>query len=151
MKKIHAIAKLIYVIVFLYVAYVICEAAPYYTNFVDYGDKVRIVINDIEETNNLPDKVIIEDDEVLLSVDTIKKYIDSGMYISDDCVKTNHGKYIVNLPIDSNIAKINNEEKIMDARTKKVDEDVYVPIESLEEVYDIEVKYNNKVIKEWII
>lgn len=146
MKKIHAIKKIIYVIIFLYVAYLICEATPYYTNLVDYGDKIRIVIDDIEETNNLPDEVILQNDEVLLSVETINQYIDSGMYVTDELVKTNHDKYIVNLPIDSNVAKINTEEKLMNAYTTKISGDVYVPIEALEEVYDIKVDYNEKVI-----
>lgn len=146
MKKIQAIKKLICVIFFIYVAFLICEATPYYTNKVDYGDKIRIVINELEETNNLPDEVIIKDDEVLLSVDTIKKYIDSGMYATDDTVKTNYDKYIVHFPIDSKIVKINDLEKTMGTSTIKVEDTVYVPIEAVEEVYDIDVEYNGKVI-----
>ncbi len=146
MKKIQAIKKIIYVIFFIYVAYSICEATPYYTSLVDYGDKVRIVINDIEETNNLPDEVIIQNDEVLLSLDTIKKYIDSGIYSTETSVKTNHDKYLVDMPLDSNIVKINTTEKVMNTYTTKVSGDIYIPIKALEEVYDIEVEYNNKVI-----
>lgn len=146
MKKLQAIKKIIFVIIFLYVAYSICEAAPYYTNLVDYGEKTRIVINDIEETNNLPDEVVIQNDEVMLSLATIKKYIDSGIYNNEEEVKTNYDKYIVTMPIDSNIALINTKEKIMNVPATQISGEIYIPIEAFEEVYNIEVEYNNKVI-----
>lgn len=150
MKKIYAIIKILCVIIFITTAHFICEATPYYLDKTDYGDKVRIVIDDTEETNNLPDEIIIENDEVLLSLETIRKYIDSGIYKTDEAIKINHDKYLVTLPLNSNIVRINTTEKVMNAETKLISGDeedvVYIPIEALEEVYDIDVEYNNKVI-----
>lgn len=150
MKKIYAILKILCVIFFITTAHFICEATPYYLDKTDYGDKVRIVIDDVEETNNLPDEVIIENDEVLLSLETVKKYFDSVIYKTDEAVKINHDKYIVTLPLNSNVVKVNTTENIMNIETKLISGDeediVYMPIKALEEVYDIEVDYNNKVI-----
>ena len=150
MKRIYAIIKILCVIIFITTAHFICEATPYYLDKTDYGDKVRIVIDDTEETNNLSDEIIIENDEVLLSLETIRKYIDSGIYKTDEAIKINHDKYLVTLPLNSNIVRINTTEKVMNAETKLISGDeedvVYIPIEALEEVYDIDVEYNNKVI-----
>ena len=150
MKKIYAILKILCVIFFITTAHFICEATPYYLDKTNYEDKIRIVIDDKEETNRLPDEVIIEKDEVLLSLETVKKYFDSGIKREEDIIKISHGKYLVSLPINSNIAQINTTEKVMNTQTKLISGDegkiVYIPIEVLEEVYDIEVEYNDKVI-----
>lgn len=150
MKKIYAILKILCVIFFITTAHFICEATPYYLDKNDYENKIRIVIDDAEETNNLPDKVLIENDEVLLSLETIKKYIDAGIYTTQEAVKINHDKYLVTMPLNSNIVKINTTEKVMNAETKAISGDeadiVYIPIEALEEVYDMDVEYNDKVI-----
>ncbi len=150
MKKIYALLKMLYVIIFILIAHFICESTPYYLNKVDYGNKIRIVIDSAEETNNLPDEVIIKNDEIMLSLSTIKKYIDSSIYSTEEAVKTNHDKYIVAMPFDSNMIKINTEEKYLNAgATLSTDENetkVYIPIKALEEVYDIKVEYNEKVI-----
>lgn len=150
MKKIYAILKILCVIFFITTAHFICEATPYYLDKTDYGDRIRIIIDDTEETNNLTDEILIENGEVLLSLETIKKYIDSGIYKTEESVKINHDKYLVTLPLNSNIVKINTTEKVMNVETKLISGDeediVYVPIKSLEEVYDIDVEYKDKVI-----
>ena len=113
MKKIYAILKILCVIFFITTAHFICEATPYYLDKTDYGDRIRIIIDDTEETNNLTDEILIENGEVLLSLETIKKYIDSGIYKTEESVKINHDKYLVTLPLNSNIVKINTTEKVM--------------------------------------
>lgn len=150
MKKIYAILKILYVILFIMLAHFICESTPYYLNKVDYGNKIRIVIDSSEETNNIPDEVVIKNDEILLSISTVKKYIDSGIYSTEEAVKINHDKYIVTMPLNSNTIKINTEEILLNqGATVNIDandSEIYIPIKALEEVYDIKVEYNDKVI-----
>lgn len=150
MKKIYAILKILYVILFILLAHFICESTPYYLNKVDYGNKIRIVIDSAEETNNIPDEVIIKNDEILLSISTIKKYIDSSIYSTEETVKINHDKYIVTMPLNSNTIKINTDEIILNqgaiVNIDANDSEIYIPIKALEEVYNIKVEYNDKVI-----
>lgn len=146
MKLKYMIKNAVIVVLFIVIAYLICEATPYYVDNVDYGEKVRVIIDDVEKTNELPDEALIKDGEVLFSIDTAKKYIDSNMFFSDNALKINYDKYIVKMPIDEYVITINTKEKVINVPVQEISGDIYIPIKHLEEVYDISVEYNEKVI-----
>ena len=146
MRLKYKIKNIVTVALFIVIAYFICEATPYYVNNMDYGDKVRVVIDDVEKTSELPDDVIVKDGEVLFSLETAKKYIDSNMFFSDNALKINYDKYIVKMPIDEYVITINTKEKVINVPVQAISGDIYIPIKHLEEVYDISVEYNEKVI-----
>lgn len=146
MKLKYMIKNAVIVVLFIVVAYLICEATPYYVDNVDYGEKVRVIIDDVEKTNELPDEALIKDGEVLFSIDTAKKYIDSNMFFSDNALKINYDKYIVKMPIDEYVITINTKEKVINVPVQEISGDIYIPIKHLVEVYDISVEYNEKVI-----
>lgn len=142
----YFIKKLVTVILFLFIAYFICEATPYYINNVDYGEKIRVIIDGVERTGELPAEVILIDDEILFSLETAKKYIDADMFFSENNLKINHDKYIVSMPIDNNVITINTEQKVVNAPVQVISGDLYIPIKPLEEVYDMSIEYNEKVM-----
>ena len=164
------ILKLIVVIAFLAVAYNVCKYAPYYVEKVHYDkNEIRFVIDDEEKTKSLPDPIEICNDKVMLSVNTIKKFFDKYAYYNEEynMVMVAYGLDIVKMPLDSKTITVNNVEKHIEIPVKayystirnslknikmykKVPivhkPTIYVPIDELESVYDIEVVYNNKVI-----
>ena len=146
MKLKYMIKNAVIVVLFIVVAYFICEATPYYIDNIDYGEKVRVIIDDVEKTNELPDEAILKDGEVLFSLETAKKYIDPDMFFSENTLKINYDKYIVKMPIDDQVITINTQEKVINVPVQVISGELYIPIKHLEEIYDISVEYNEKVI-----
>ena len=164
------ILKLIVVIAFFAAAYNVCKYAPYYVEKVHYDkNEIRFVIDDEEKTKSLPDPIEIYNDKVMLSVNTIKKFFDKYAYYNEEyrMVIVAYGLDIVKMPLDSKTITVNNVEKHIDIPVKayyptirdslknlKMYKNVpivhkptiYVPIDELANVYDIDIVYNNKVI-----
>lgn len=149
MKLIREVLKIIVVIIFMVAAYNVCKLTPYYIDRVTYEeDEIRMIIDDSEKTKSLPNPAIIDDEEVLLSIDTIKKYFDEYIYFDEkyNTVIAASGEYVVKMPLGSRIIDINDEYKNVKVSAKKINETVYIPIKELSDVYDIDVTYNEKVI-----
>lgn len=146
MKIKNFIRKVIMVIVFIVIAYNICEAAPYYIRDKKFDGTTRLIIDDVEKTEELPDDIFIFEGEILFSLDTAQKFIDSRIKFENDCIKANYDKYILRMPSGENIATINKNEIMLDATIEEISGDIYFPIKPLEEIYDIDIEFNDKVI-----
>lgn len=155
---------------FLIIAGGIFYIAPNYqvTTFYD-KDEIRIVIDDKEITKKLSNPVLIDDGVVMLSVDTIDIYFDKWLYYDEkyDTYITTTDTSVAKFKVNSNILEIDGVSKEMKTAPKVfvfeeiVDDEVvkikpqqhmdtravvYVPIEELEEFYNINVVYNDKVV-----
>ena len=148
MKR-YALIKLIVVCIFIGVAYMICDLTRYYVRPIYYKeDEIRVIINDSEVTRNLPDKALFIDEKIMLSFDTIKKYFDEYIYFDEkyQTVIITSDVDVVKLKLDEK--KININGNVSDIKTAacKIEEDIYVPIEEVQDVYNIEVLNNEKII-----
>lgn len=106
---------------FIWAAYAITVNAPYYVEKVHYApNEIRFIIDDEEKTKSLPDEIIIEKNNVLLSIDTIKKFFDEYIYFDEkyDTLIVAKGEYVYKMPVDSNTITINGEEKQIDVPVK---------------------------------
>ena len=145
----NLLKKLITTIIFFVIAYVLIDLTPYYIETVKYAeDEIRFVIDDNEQTKTLPDPIIIKDENVMLSMDTIKKFFDKYIYFDEkyEAVIIAYDTYVVKMFVDDKDIIINDEPKHIDVPVMMSGEDIYIPIQVLEEVYDIDVVVNEKVI-----
>lgn len=161
------VIKLIVVILFFIVAYNVCKYTPYYIEKVHYGkNEIRLILDDEEKTKSIPDPVMISNGKVMLSVGTIRKYIDEYAYYNHeyDMVMIAYGLNIVKMPVDNHYITENDVVKAVDVPAQRhypvmkekmknikkmpivFEPIIYVPIEELSHVYDIQVAYHEKVI-----
>lgn len=100
-----------------------------------------LVIEDKLIENDKP--VIIENDNVLISLPIIKEYFDPNAYWDDEyniIIFTFRDK-VVKMKVDSNIAMVNGRPVEMDNPLRLYDDVPYVFIEFLSDEYNINVEY----------
>ena len=168
----HIIRRLVIVAIFLIVAIWIFNSAPEYDLVYKYKDgDIRFIFNDIEITRNLnklPQAVILVEDEIMLSQDTVDILFDKNLYYEEkyQTLITTTTEHRANLKVNSKIIEIDDKSKNMQIPPIEVDYDytaddryteenskdvkkekiIYIPIKELEKVYDITVEFNDKVI-----
>lgn len=148
MKK-FIVVKLLVVCIFIFVAYMICDLTRYYIAPVSYEkDEVRVVLDDKEITKNLPDTAVIIDDAPMLSFDTIKKYFDQYIYFDEkyETVIITNDVDILKMKLNQKNINLNGKEKTINVSAQKVSGEIYLPIEDLQEIYNIDVEQNEKII-----
>lgn len=158
---IQIIVKLIIIAVLLGVSIFLFKVAPYYIEKEKFDPNVvRVTIDDKDVTNFLPDEVFVENDAIMMSAETIMKYFEPFVYYdkkydtviitSDiDVIKIKVGDNSMNINgVDESLIgkveikqiKVTNESGDTDTSDK-----VYVPINSLQDILDIELDFNEKV------
>lgn len=145
----NLLKKFITTIIFFVIAYVLIDLTPYYIENVKYEEnEIRFIIDDSEKTKSLPDPVVIQEENVMLSMDTIKKFFDEYIYFDEkyEAVIVAYDTYVVKMFLNDKDIIINDEPKHIDVPVVMSGEDIYIPIQVLEEVYDIDVDVNEKVI-----
>lgn len=107
-------------------------------------EKTRVVINNRNET--LKNEACIDGDIVYLSKQDIRNFFDKYIYEEkgSNQIVTTYGEKIAEIGYDSNIVTINGLKKQIDTTLKKIEENTYIPISELKEVYDIEIEYNEE-------
>lgn len=162
--------KLLVVFIFLFVSYMICGFTKYYIAPINYHkNELRVIIDDTEITRNMPDTAILEDGKIMLSIDTIKKYFDEYIYFDEkyDTVIVTNDTEILKMKLDDKCVNLNGNKKEILVPAKKIvpnkntgetsqlsnlllneliEEIIYIPIEELEELYNIDVLLNEKII-----
>lgn len=134
------IRNIILVIIFIMLVSFGLYIAPNYEKDTNEG-KTNLVINYTNVTGKMKGKILLQDDEVYLSKDDIENYYDKYIYYDEQynyIIATANGKYAY-FDIDSGILNIN--EKKSNIKIIKEDDMYYIPISSLESVYNIDVKY----------
>jgi len=117
------------------------------TNIVSFFDEdiINIVVED--ELVNEYGQPIIEDKEILLPFELIKKYIDNTIYYDKDRAKitiTSDDK-VIRISNDDLQAFLNMEKYTLDASSRYVNGTLYVPIMAFKDIFNIDVKLiNNK-------
>jgi len=165
--------RIIIVIIFLCLSFLIIKNSPDYDLEYKYQkDDIRVILNDNEITSNnywLPERAKLVNDEIMLSLDTIKTiydkyaYVDTNTssvitrtednskkaefllnqylyYIDGEEYTINSAPTIINYNYDEDYRYSNLED------TKDTKEMIYLPISKLGDIYNIEVNYNGKLI-----
>ncbi len=149
MKFFRALLKLIIVIIFFAIAYGVCALTPYYIETTHYEkDEIRVVIDDNEYTRSLPDVATFTSEKVMLSFDTIKKYFYEYIFWDEkhETVIVAKDKTVMKMPVDKNKILVNGKEKDISVPVQYINQKLYIPIEELEEIFDLKVDVNEKII-----
>ena len=164
----NLVIRLIIVCIFIIGALLIINSAPKYELLYKYKDgDLRVIINDVEitrDTRRLPEVAVLLNNEVLLSQNTIDYLFDKNLHTESkrDMLVTTSDTHIAYITVGSKTILIDGEEKGIkvpavkdtyeyatdDRYTDKKDVKsiIYVPIKELCDVYDIDVKFEDKLI-----
>ena len=106
--------------------------------------KINLVINNKNVTSNLKKDIVIEDNEVFISKQDLGNFFDKYIYEDEknNQIITTYNSKIATISLDENKININGSNKETYAHAEEREGVIYIPIQELEDVYGIEIKYN---------
>lgn len=138
--------KRIKTIFFAIIAIIILGIVGYIAN--DYiilgkNKTTNLIINNKNVTENLKKDILIQDGEIYISKQDLGNFFDKYIYedAETEQIITTYNKKIAEIGFETNTININGSEKSTYAHAIKQDDTVYLPIEELKDVYDIEISY----------
>ena len=167
--KNNILVRLFIVAIFLIATIIIINSAPQYELTYKYKDgDLRVIFDNVELTRDIrkmPESAVFLNGEVLLSQNTIDILFDKNLYYEEkyDTLITTSDHHRADLKVDSKIIEIDGEEngiKVPAIRerydyskddrylttSKESKNVIYIPIKALENVYDIDVEFKDKLI-----
>ncbi len=144
-KKKKIITKIFFTILALIIIFII---AMFLNNVLvlDKNKKINLVINNNNVTSNLKNDILIEDDIIYLSKSDIANFFDKYIYEEKDTnqIITTYEKKIAAIGFDDNVVNINGSNKNIHAHAIKKDNNVYLPISEISDVFNVEITNNEK-------
>ena len=141
-----ALKRIIIVIVLALIAVFVLKNAKYYKND-DITDRTNVIINNNNVTGkSLKKDIIIKDKVIFMSMKDIKNYFDNYIYLEEDTNKivTTYDENIAEVGFTGNYIKINGTNKKVNAVAIKENDEIYLPISEMLDVYNIELEYIEK-------
>lgn len=164
-RKVEVImTKFLGIILLMGIAIFLFYEAPYFKPAETFKKGVmHLVVDDKDVTNGLPDPVFVENDVVMVSANTAMKYFkniyvyydekyDTTIITSENKVgKIKIGESTINVNgIDQNLkgtATFKTIEKYDEEKeTSENIKTLYIPISSIQDVTDVEISFNEKVV-----
>ena len=147
-KKKIIIKTFITILVILVVAIIGYKANDYI--ILDKNKTINLVINNKNVTSNLKNDIFIEDDEIYISKQDLGNFFDKYIYedTKNNQIVTTYDNKIAAISLEENKININGSNKTTYTHPIEKDDTIYIPIQELEDVYGIEIKYieNSKVL-----
>lgn len=110
------------------------------------NDFTNILIDNNNITSSLTNEIKIKEDIVYMSINDIKQYIDETIYREDetDTIIMTSDKKLSSIKIEEESVMINGTK--MDIYCSPFEENgiIYLPISEMENVYDIDLQYNEE-------
>ena len=147
-KKKRIIKTFVTILVILVVAIIGYKANDY----IIFGKNktINLVINNKNVTSNLKKDIFIEDEEIYISKQDLGNFFDKYIYedTKNNQIVTTYDNKIAAISLEENKININGSNKETYAHAIEKEETIYIPIQELEDVYGIEIKYieNSKVL-----
>ena len=140
-KKKRIIKTFIIVLAVIIVAIIGYKANDYI--ILDKNKTINLVINNRNVTSNLKKDILIQDDEIYISKQDLGNFFDKYIYEDTDNnqIVTTYDNKIAAISLEENKININGSDKNTYAHAIEQDDTIYIPIEELEDVYGIEIKY----------
>ncbi len=139
-KKDNILKRVIIVLILLATTVFILLKAQNYLKEKTEGE-INLIINNNNVTAKLKHEVKIKDDVVYVSMDDIENFFDKYIYIEDEIneVVTTYDKKIASIGFDVKKITINGAIKKTNASAIREDEQVYLPISEMTDVYNMEL------------
>ena len=114
------------------------------------NNKIQIIINNEDKTEELAEEIIKENGKIYMSLDDVKNYFDNTIYQEENGeIITTSERKVACLGENREDVEINGSTQKAENVVLEKDEKKYIAISELENVYDYEYKYienTNKVI-----
>lgn len=138
-------------LIFFSIIIIIMVAIGINKNSIKVKENMSLIINNEDVTSKLQDEIIVKDNVQYLSLNDIKKCIDSNIYMEDKKIITTSDKKVAKLELDSNKIEINGTNLQLNGKPYKAEQGtIYIPISDLKNVYDMDflyvAEYKNMVI-----
>ena len=148
-KKDNILKRVIIVLILLATTVFILLKAQNYLKEKTEGE-INLIINNNNVTSKLKHEVKIKDGVVYVSMDDIENFFDKYIYIEDEIneVVTTYDKKIASIGFDVKKITINGAIKKTNASAIREEEQVYLPISEMTDVYNMEL---TKIDKKGII
>ena len=148
-KKDNILKRVIIVLILLATTVFILLKAQNYLKEKTEGE-INLIINNNNVTAKLKHEVKIKDGVVYVSMDDIENFFDKYIYIEDEIneVVTTYDKKIASIGFDVKKITINGAIKKTNASAIREEEQVYLPISEMTDVYNMEL---TKIDKKGII
>ena len=148
-KKKKRIIKIFIAIIAIIIVAIIGYKINDYIIF-DKNKTINLVINNKNVTSNLKKDIFIQDDEIYMSKQDLGNFFDKYIYedTKNNQIVTTYDNKIGAISLEENKININGSNKETYAHAIEKDDTIYIPIQELEDVYGIEIKYieNSKVL-----
>lgn len=143
-QKSHMFRNIIKTIVFLFLIEIIFYLAPNYVKTDEVKGKVNLIINNNNVTSKLKKDMYVNDKKVIyLSITDVKNYLDKYVYYDtqNKQVITTYGEKIAILATEQNVININNSTLNTLSGIEVKDNELYLPISQMSNVYNMEMTY----------
>jgi len=142
-KTIGTVIKRIVIVgILLALAIFILDTSKYYKND-DIVDKANVIINNNNITKKLKKDIIIENDEIYMSMQDIRNFFDNYIYeeTSQNRIITTYDENIAEIFFEGTHMNLNDSAQRVDAVAIERNDAIYLPISQMENVYNIELEY----------
>lgn len=143
LRRIKFIKNILVGVISLILVALIINIAPGYKRD-KYKDVVNLIINEENKTEYLVNEIYVnENGTVYISEEDIKNLFDSTIYYDEkyNQIITTTDTKVVNIVLDEKKMIINGSSEPMLNEVIKINNNVYLPIEDMDVVYNIDVKY----------
>ena len=144
-KENNPLKRLIIVLIILALtAFILIKAQNYLKE--QNVRKINLIINNNNVTERLKHDVKIKDGIIYVSMDDIQNFFDKYIYIEDEIneVVTTYDKKIASIGFEVKKLTLNGATKKINASAIKEDEEVYLPISEMTDVYNMELEHIEK-------
>lgn len=142
-KRNQAISKIMKVILFLIaILFVLSKAKNYVKE--EISEKTNFILNFQNVTANLSNSVVIENNIVYLSQKDIATFFDSNITFDEQYqqIITSSFTKLATIPRKGTQIQINSSKKNVKGVLLEKEDQLYLPLSELEDVYGIKVSYN---------
>ena len=108
---------------------------------ISFSDEMYLMVEDVLIEDGEP--VLLVDDILYFSFETIKTYFDDEIYYDDleeTLILTNKER-VKRFKLDTNEASINSKEYLINHPVRLIHDKVYLPVDVFEDDYEIEINY----------
>ena len=104
--------------------------------------KINLIINNNNVTSRLKNEVKVDDGIIYVSMDDMKNFFDKYIYIEEETneIITTYDDKIASIGFESNKLTLNGSTKKISAHALKDNDNIYMPISEMLDVYNIELK-----------
>lgn len=137
-----AIKRILIVGIMLLLVIFALNTSKYYKND-DITDRTNVIINNNNVTARLKQNIIIENDEIFMSMSDIKNFFDNYIYeeTAQNKIITTYEENIAEVFFSGKHMNVNDSAQRVDAVAIKRNNVIYLPISEMTNVYNIELEY----------